>query len=160
MKRVIFFAGFLLAIFSSGCKKENLKSSDTYMSAYKNGTKFWKSDNSGGILSKVNKSISIYGHNNESLVIELNVNDFSNLQSSSIKEARFTTFIGGDVVSDEYSLDSNNNKNQVTITEIDETKQLIRGRFNIYLIRSAWFSPNGEKISFTSGKFVVKYINN
>ncbi|MFQ3212820.1 MAG: hypothetical protein ACJAT1_000195 [Marivirga sp.] len=69
------------------------------------------------------------------------------------KQALYFTTLGLDAVTSEYILKSNQ-QSSVTITDYDKNRQIISGRFNIYL-QKEW--PNTadtlEVLNFTNGEF-------
>jgi len=166
MKTSIFFYSVLLVLLSTGCKKNETQPvrGDTFLSAYKSVSGFWLSNEPYGSLSKKDKIIwigaykpIITGTSDESLIMQLEIVDLSDLKNTTIKEVEFESVFGGDVVVNRYYIDTTNSNNTVEITEIDETKKIMKGQFTLNLIRDKWFSGNGEKIEFKSGQFVINY---
>jgi hypothetical protein len=137
------------------------------LSGYKTDSLFWMTNTPYASISKKDKTIWIGGYKSisgdgvyhEFLLLQLETPDLSNLKNTAIKTVTFETIFGGDVVSDRYVIDSTN-VNEVTITEIDEIKKIVRGQFNVNLIRDKWFSTNGEKVAFKSGLFLATYTEN
>jgi hypothetical protein len=165
MKPSIFIYSVLLFL-SIGCtKKETQPAKDsTFLSAYKNTSGYWLSNEPYASISKKDKTIwvgatkpIITGTSGESLIMQLEITDLADLKKTFIKNAEFDFIIGGDVVTNRYYIDTANTNNTIEITEIDETKKIMKGLFNLNLIRDKWFSDNGEKIEFKSGQFVVNY---
>lgn len=176
MKTTVFIYSIILMLLIAGCKKNGITSTTgrtnpvipgMILSGYKTGSLFWMTSTPYASVSKKDKTIWIGGYKSisgngvydEFLLLQLEIPDLSNLKNTAIKSVEFETIIGGDVVSDRYVVDSTN-MNEVTITGIDEAKKIIKGQFNVNLIRDKWFSTNGEKVAFKSGLFVAKYTEN
>ena len=165
MKTSIFFYSVLLVILSTGCKKNETQPAgdDTFLSAYKSVSGFWLSKEPYASISKKDKTIwvgatkPINSGTTELLIMQLEIVDVADLKNTTIKSVEFETIIGGDVVINRYYIDTTNINNTIEITEIDETKKIMKGQFTLNLIRDKWFSDNGEKIEFNSGQFVTNY---
>lgn len=172
MKSFIGFYSLLLLIVVAGCKKDvNLQPDNDgmFISAYKNNDGLWISNEPYGSLSKIDKTMwvggyKILGNTNgnsaESLIIQLEIADLSNLKNIILKNVQFTTLFGGDIIADRYTIDTTNDNNMIEITEIDETKKIMKGKFSLHLVRDQWFSANGEEATFKEGEFVTDYIEN
>ncbi|CAN5614772.1 hypothetical protein BH10BAC2_BH10BAC2_06190 [soil metagenome] len=168
MKISTSFYGFLLILLVAGCKKDATQpdTDGTFLSAHKNNTEFWISHQPYASLSKSDKTIWIGGYktientngnSSESLILQLAVIDLSNLKKTTIKDVQYLYIFGGDVVTDRYSIDTTNSDNEIEITEIDETKKIMKGKFSLNLIRDKWFSTNGEETTFKEGEFIANY---
>jgi hypothetical protein len=94
------------------------------------------------------------------LLLQLTVDDLSNLQKTTIKSVDYNTILEGDIVSDRYVIDTANTNNKIEITDIDETNKIMKGKFTLYLVRDKWFSANGEKTEFKTGEFTTTYTDN
>lgn len=166
MKTAMPFFCFFLVLLSAGCQKNDSQPGTgvTFISAYKNAES-WISNEPYASVSKKDKTIWIGGYeknknpggNDEFLIMHLEIADLSDLKNTVIKDVNYESILGGDLVTDRYIIDTANINNEIEITEIDETKKIMKGQFNLNLVRDAWFSTNGEKIQLKSGQFVVSY---
>jgi hypothetical protein len=71
-------------------------------------------------------------------------------------EINYRRFVGGDVITDEYNLDSASNGNLLEITRYDSVNRIIKGKFNATLKRNARYSSSGQMV-LQNGEFSVHY---
>jgi Family of unknown function (DUF6252) len=160
----------LLSLLVAGCQKsiatqENVIKEGRFLSAAKNNTETWLTNEPFASLSKTDKLIWVGGSikNNsitddyETLSMQLSITDLADLKKTTIKTAEYTFIIQEDIINDRYVLDTTNPNSTIEITEIDETNKIIKGKFNFYLVRDKWFSGNNEQVTFKSGEFVSDY---
>lgn len=168
MKISALLYSILLVLLLAGCKKDAAQydAGGTFLSARKNNTEFWISTQPYASLSKSNKIIWIGGYktiensngnSSESLIMQLAVTDLSDLKNTTIQDVQYSSIFGGDIIADRYIIDSTSSNNEIEITEIDETKKIMKGQFSLTLIRDKWFSTNGEEAIFKEGEFVTNY---
>lgn len=162
----------LMIPFVTGCKKEATlqpAADGMFLSAYKENDDFWISNEPSASISKNDNIIWVGGYKNpgnnnsdpeEVLLMQLSILDLSNLKNTTIKSVDYSFIKQGDIVNDRYVIDTTNTTNEIVITEIDETKKIMKGKFSLTLIRDKWFSNNGEKTAFKSGEFVTTYTEN
>ena len=169
MKRIYLYGSILFLIFT-GCKKNevSLTTGDFFLKAYKDSSDLWLTNEPYASVVRTDKIIWIGGYkqneNNsqldELLLLQLTVDDLSNLQKTTIKSVDYNTILEGDIVSDRYVIDTANTNNKIEITDIDETNKIMKGKFTLYLVRDKWFSANGEKTEFKTGEFTTTYTDN
>lgn len=160
----------LLFFFFASCKKNEVSpnTGNFFLKAYKDSSDLWQTNEPYAALVKTDKIIWIGGYkqkeNNssldESLLLQLNVADLSNLKNTTIKSVDYNSILEGDIITDRYVIDTLNTNNKIEITEIDEVNKIMKGKFTLYLIRDKWFSAMGEKTEFKTGEFITTYTDN
>jgi hypothetical protein len=71
-------------------------------------------------------------------------------------EIDYRRFVGSDVITDEYNLDSTSSSNSLEITRYDSVNRIIEGKFNATLKRNARYSSAGQMV-LQNGEFSVRY---
>ncbi len=71
-------------------------------------------------------------------------------------EITYRRFVGGDVITDEYNLDSASTGNLLEITRYDSVNRIIEGKFNATLQRNARYQSAGQQV-LRNGEFSVRY---
>jgi hypothetical protein len=141
-----------LLVLSFACKK-NEPSSD--FNVIKDGTK-WSSDYSWATLSKINKSIIIVGNKNipgnvEKIYFSFKFSNISETNTVNHFNSERSIITGGDVISDQYNIDTTAN-NLIQINSLDTVNKQVSGKFSVKLFRG----PD-KYINLTNGEFNLSY---
>jgi len=154
----------LLLVFGS-CKKEKdpVPGSELNFKASKNDVS-WKSTTSWASYSAKEQKFYISASKRDSkyyqeevLGISFTMPDLTKPLTTNNFSSEWYYIIGGDAVSDRYTLDGTSANNQIQITSVDTEKKIITGKFSIRLIHDSWYSDKGETFQFSSGYFSVSY---
>lgn len=170
MKR-IYLCSIISFLLFTACKKNETSPAakgNFFLKAFKDSADLWQTNEPYGSLVKNDKIIWIGGYKqnendprlDETLLMQLNVANLSELKNTTIKSVDYSIITEGDIVSDRYVIDTLNTNNKIEITAIDETNKIMEGHFTLYLIRDKWFSTSGEKTTFKTGEFITTYTDN
>jgi len=104
-------------------------------------------------INNVNDTLTLLGVGNEKVIafkIKYSGEGVYNLTGT---QANYYTTIGGDVITSVYTL-GESTSSQITITEYNSEQNIIKGNFEISLLK-AWSNPenNTNSLSFTRGQF-------
>lgn len=162
-KSIILF--ILLSVISLiSCEKNEGKEfiSDSSFHAIKNESE-WISTCSWANYSVTDKSFVIVGskrnsgyYQDEKLHFTFKASDISESNKVTNFYAEWNFIVGGDAISDTYSIDSTYN-NLLTINLLDTKNKVISGTFTIKLIRDKFRSDLGETMLYKNGTFNLKY---
>jgi len=158
---ILLFLSFLLCI--SSCEKDKaVVESTTNFKALKNNIA-WNSTSNWSTYSRKDKKFNVSGalrdpqyYQEEWLGLNFVVQNRATPFTTGQFSAGWRYVIGGDVMSDRYTIDSTA-VNEIHITALDTIKKQITGTFNVRLVRDKQYSDKGETFQFTHGEFGVNY---
>jgi hypothetical protein len=163
MKNLFWTFVALLAVAASAysCKSERVvpESHSPYFKADKDN-QAWEASYQSAVCFREDNKFVVYAQDKQRLEETINLSFSAQSVKAGFRmsdfEIDYRRFVGGDVITDEYNLDSTSSGNLLEITRYDSVNRIIAGKFNATLKRNARYSSAGQMV-LQNGEFSVHY---